>query len=599
MRIPLDFYETIRDRVNLSEIVRKRVSLTRKAREYVGLCPFHQEKSPSFTVSDFKKFYHCFGCGAHGDVIKFVSQFSGLSYRDSAVKLAGDHGIELPKVTREQELFYEEADHIFGLLELAADFFSNSHNAMSLSYLDKRGINAKTMNKFDIGFAPGSSKLQKFFEVKRISPVNIINAGIAGKREDGSIYEIFHKRLIFPIRNVYNKIVGFGGRVLDDALPKYINSPETIVFKKGDTLYGENLAITAAFKKNYIILVEGYLDVIALHQAGYVESVASLGTAITENHLKKLWKTVDEIVVCLDGDQAGLRASNRLINLVLPLISHEKKISFIILPPGDDPDDVLKKNEKEFFQTLVNERINLSEMIWRSEYGSKNYSTPEDRAIIESSLVGYSNLIKDKILRKNYYNFFHEQIWRHLNRRQTTQVKNLARTDITNSVKNELENTHNYTEIEILEYAFCWVVMKFPDLLHDELIAEDLNNFDFKNTDLAEFRDWLFKEFNQSVDFRLEIIEQTVKNTGFYDTFLLLIKLNNQFFSKSFSQNADEKLIWEILQKKHYLASLKQEYTFILQNEPDNAFKKVTFYQEEITRTSSELQKLSESFTNY
>ncbi|MGI4776488.1 MAG: DNA primase, partial [Janthinobacterium lividum] len=263
MKIPLDFYELLRNRISLSEVIKRKVSLTRKAREYVGICPFHQEKSPSFTVSDFKKFYHCFGCGAHGDVVKFISQSDGLSYKDSAIKLANDYGIELPKLTKEQELFYEEANQIHNILELAAEFFQNLHTPKTLNYLNKRDIDAEIIAQFGLGFAPGAGSLQKFFDSKSVPLINLMNAGLAGRREDGRIYEIFHERIIFPIRNVYSKVVGFGGRVLGDALPKYINSPETLVFKKGETLYGENVAISAAFKKNYIILVEGYLDVIA------------------------------------------------------------------------------------------------------------------------------------------------------------------------------------------------------------------------------------------------------------------------------------------------------------------------------------------------
>ena len=278
VKIPLEFYDLIRYQINISDIVRQKVNLNKKGSEYTGLCPFHIEKSPSFTVSDAKKFYHCFGCGAHGDVIKFMSQLSGLSYKEAAIKLANDNNIPLPKLTKEQEHIYEESDEIYNILELAVEFFTNSHNEYTLNYLNKRGIDEKIIQQFSIGFAPGGNKLQQYFDSKSIPLLSLVKAGLAGKREDSRIYEVFHDRIIFPIRNIYSKIVGFGGRVITDIQPKYINSPETLVFKKSDILYGENVAITASYKKNYAIIVEGYLDVIALHKAGYIESLASLVT---------------------------------------------------------------------------------------------------------------------------------------------------------------------------------------------------------------------------------------------------------------------------------------------------------------------------------
>lgn len=232
MRIPLQFYDSLRNVIHLSDVVKAKVNLTRKGGEYSGLCPFHPEKTPSFTVSDAKKFYHCFGCGAHGDAIKFTCETFGLSYQDAAIKLAGDYGIELPKLTKEQERIYEESDEIYNILELALEFFKSSHTSQSLNYLNHRGIDSKVINSFSIGFAPSGGKLQQFFESKSIPLKNLVKAGLAGKRDDGKIYEIFHDRIMFPIKNIYNKIIGFGGRVLGDGLPKYINSPETLVFKK-------------------------------------------------------------------------------------------------------------------------------------------------------------------------------------------------------------------------------------------------------------------------------------------------------------------------------------------------------------------------------
>lgn len=594
MRIPLQFYDSLRNIINLSNIVRTKVNLTKKAGEYIGLCPFHSEKSPSFTVSDIKKFYHCFGCGAHGDVIKFNAEILGLSYKDSAIKLACEHGIDLPKLSKEQESIYEESDQISNILELATEFFKCSHNQESLKYLSNRKIDKNIIQNFNIGFAPSGGKLQQFFESKSIPLLSLVKAGLAGKRDDGKIYEIFHDRIMFPIKNIYNKVIAFGGRVIGDGLPKYINSPETLVFKKNETLYGENDAMSHAYRKNYIIIVEGYLDVIALHRAGYCATVASLGTAVTEGHLSKLWRSIDEIIICLDGDSAGHKASHRVINVALPLITYNKKISFIILPAGSDPDDVIAKENPQYFDKLIEKRVSLSEMIWNYEYNGKNYFNAESRALLESNLQSYCKIINDKILSKNYHRFFQEQIWQNLVKRQP-KSKNV--TNNSQALLSDLKD--KYHEIDILERAFCQMVIKFPCILNDEEVKNFITELNFRDSQLSDFRDWFITKHDQDQTLNFNYIEENVKNTRFYNTFILLIKPENLFPYKSLNENNDPKIIWGLIYKKYYLISLKQEFTAIMQSGFEDAFERAVSYQKEIAKISKELQKLNESFFNY
>lgn len=590
MRIPLEFYELLRTRINLSDVVRQKVVLTKKSGNYLGLCPFHVEKSPSFTVNDAKKFYYCFGCAVHGDVIKFVSNFSGLSYNEAAIKLANDYGIELPKLTAAQQKLYEESDELFDILEMAERFFTSQLSQEVCSYLHDRGISKEAIKEFSIGFAPPAKALQKFFEKKSISLTKIQKAGLVGKRDDGTIYEIFYNRIIFPIKNVYNKVVGFGGRVLGDGLPKYLNSPETILFQKNETLYGENNAISVAYKKNHSILVEGYLDVIALHQAGFKEAMASLGTSVTENHLQKLWRAGDEIVLCLDGDIAGIKATHRVINLVLPLINGNKKISFVMLPSGSDPDDIINKNGAGSFTQIFDKRINLSEMIWRSEYEGKTFSTPEDKAILERNLGDYCKQIKDKLLSNNYYRYFKEQIWQNLIKRQNK---------VTITSSNITSTTPNYSEIEILEQAVCIILVKFPEMTKKQEIKDFLLTLNFQNKMLEAFRDWYFAEIISNDILDQENIIALAEKTGFYDTFSVLSKSNNLFLDLSFNQDdIDSDLLWQWLHKKHHLVLLKQEYSSIIQNGSDEELKKAILYREEILKISKEIYNLNESFTN-
>ncbi|MDR0296498.1 MAG: DNA primase [Rickettsia sp.] len=590
MRIPLEFYELLRTRINLSDIVRQKVVLTKKSGNYLGLCPFHVEKSPSFTVNDAKRFYYCFGCTVHGDVIKFVASLSGLSYKEAAIKLANDYGIELPKLTVEQQRLHEESDELLDILEMAERFFTSQLSQEVCSYLYDRGISKEAIKEFSIGFAPPAKELQKFFEKKSISLKKLQKAGLVGKRNDGTIYEIFYNRIIFPIRNIYNKVIGFGGRVLGDGLPKYLNSPETILFQKNETLYGENNAVSVAYKKNHSILVEGYLDVIALHQAGFKETVASLGTAVTENHLQKLWRAGDEIVLCLDGDMAGIKATQRVINLVLPLINGNKKISFVMLPGGNDPNDIINKEGAKGFVQIFDKRINLSEMIWRSEYEGKTFVTPEDKAILEKNLEDYCKQIKDRTLSHNYYRYFKDQIWQNLIKRQSKGgAKN----------SNVIFSTPDYSEIEMLEQVFCMMLVKFPEIVKKQEIKDFLLTLHFQNGMLEDFRDWYFAEIISNDIFDQENIIDLVERSGFYETFSVLSKPNNLFLDISFNKNdIDSDLLWQWLHKKHHLILLKQEYISIIQNGSDEELKKAMLYREEIMRVSKELHNLNESFTN-
>jgi len=586
MRVTPEFYELLRNRINISDVVRQKVTLTRKSGNYVGLCPFHQEKTPSFTVNDSKRFFYCFGCKASGDVIKFTSNISGLSYSDSAIKLATDYGIEIPKLTEKQKELYEESDEILSILELANKFFKAQLTPEILNYLHERNLNEKTIKEFSIGFAPRGNKFEKFFHDKNITNIQLGKAGLIGKRENGEIYGLFSNRITIPIRNIYNKIVGFGGRVLGDGLPKYLNSPETVVFQKSETLYGEHKAISSSYKKNYSMLVEGYFDVMALHQAGFSEAVASLGTSVTENHLHKLWRAGDEIILCLDGDNAGIKASIRTINLALPLINSEKKISFIRLPSGFDPDDAVNKNGADFFTKLMDARISLSEMIWHIEYSGKIFKTAEEKANLEKSLKDYCNKISDSNLRTSYYRFFKDQIWQNLSAKQP---KNTAK------ISNTFPLGTGYSELEILEHAFCALLVNFPKIIQDESNRNFIITLDFNNKQLEEFRNWYLSEI---IDNNIEADEITtiVEKTSFLNIFLLLSKTDNLFLDIAFNKdNVPLEVLWEWLCKKYYLVNLQQEYA--ITNIDD--YEKILFYKKEILKIRNEFNSLNESFINH
>ncbi|MBM3466659.1 MAG: DNA primase [Alphaproteobacteria bacterium] len=596
MIIPVEFYNYLRSQLRASDIVKQKVSLTRKGNEYLGICPFHSEKTPSFTVNDAKRFYHCFGCGAHGDIIKFVAETTGLIYKEAAIKIAQENSIDLPKMTAAQKEEYDEAEQIYNVLELASAYFTDQINAEVEEYLLARGIDKNITDQFSIGYAPGKGLLIKHFEAKSIPLKILLNSGLVGKKEDGKIYEIFNNRIIFPIRNTYNRIVGFGGRALGDSMPKYINSPETLVFKKSDTMYGENIAISAAYKKNYSIVVEGYMDVIALHKVGINEAVASLGTSVTEKHLQKLWRSGEEIIICLDGDSAGQRASRRVIDIALPMVAHDKKISFIMLPGSKDPDEVIKSEGSEFFNRLLVERINLSEAIWLNEYKGKNFSSAESRAVLENQLEAVCLQIKDKVLLANFRRYFKDQLWQNLYSKKgvSKELKKNNKTYIRNNGEKE------YTEIEIIELSLCSFIIKFPNLLKIARIKEFVSDLTLLCPDLNEFKEWYISQIDKYDDINENKTKVLAEKTGFYSIFLVLSDPKKIFLDSIFIEKnkANYELIFDFLTKKYYLLSLKQEYINIINSNKEEVRLKASSYLKEIQKTHDQLSKLSEFFIN-
>jgi DNA primase len=464
-------YDLIKNRVQISDIVRAKVELKKRGNDYIGLCPFHSEKTPSFTVNNLKRFFYCFGCHNGGDVISFVSQTTGLSYREAALKLANDYRIEIPSsAALKQEL--DEFDQIHSVLELSLEFYKNSLTPEAISYLNKRGINQALIDKFQIGYAPGNNLLRKYLEAKKIPLLMLDKAGLMAKKE-GSIYEVFRERVIFPIRNNHNKLIAFGGRTLKDIQPKYLNSPETLLFKKNESLYGENFAYTHCYKNNRAILVEGYIDLIKMHSSGFVETVATLGTAVNEKHLDKLWSVADEIIMCLDGDQAGLRASQRVVELALPKVKANKYISFVMLPKSYDPDDVLKEKGAGYMESLIQKRLGLSKMIWMLETADSSFYSAELIAKLELKLNGYVQHIKDNLVAKSYKRFFNDQLW------LLTKTKKQKNVKIAN-LPQQLE--HN----NLLELALIALLIKYPELFDNEGIAQKIKDTQF-SPELAAF----------------------------------------------------------------------------------------------------------------
>ena len=414
MHFPKDFPEKLRSSILISEVVGKRVKLKQRGQEFSGLCPFHSEKSPSFTANDQKGFYHCFGCAAHGDIIGFTMNSEGLEFRDAVVKLADDFGIEIPQM-KFDESKENQLDRDYLILEKAAQFFEkNLHGSAgseARSYLNKRGLNSTSAKKFRLGFSLNSYEaLTNFLTANNFSQLEISRTGIIGKNDRGKFYDKFRNRIIFPITDKKNRVIAFGGRVLGPEMPKYLNSSETEIFKKNQTLYNFAMARKAIFSKGSAVVVEGYMDAIALANSGIENVVAGLGTALGAEHLKELFYATDKIVICLDGDSAGVRAAKRVTEIALPLINARKNIFFALLPGKMDPDDFIKNFGAKELEKIFDAAPPLSESLFEFaltelaiDRGKK--ISAENKAKLEANLTAKIATIQDQASKK-YFSLF-------------------------------------------------------------------------------------------------------------------------------------------------------------------------------------------------
>ena len=415
MTFPPQFLDEIRARVPLEGVIGKRVRLVRRGRELVGLCPFHKEKTPSFTVNEDKGFFHCFGCGAHGDVIGFLMRDEGLSFPEAVERLAGDAGLALPARDPRAEAREKQRHSLYGVVEAAAAWFeaelAGPRGEAARRYLEARGVDEETRTQFRLGYAPDSrAALRTKLEQGGVTEAMMLEAGLVIAPDDGRTpYDRFRGRVIFPICDRRGRAVAFGGRALGDGQPKYLNSPETPLFAKGSLLYGQHLAAPVARKAGRVIAVEGYMDVIALHQAGIAEAVAPLGTALTEQQLEGLWRLAEDPILCFDGDEAGVRAAARVVDRALPLINAGRSLRFALLPAGQDPDTMVRdSNGRQAMAEIVDSAIPLSRQLWKSTAGGRALDTPEARARVGKQLRDQVKRIPDRDLQNRY---LYEEFW--------------------------------------------------------------------------------------------------------------------------------------------------------------------------------------------
>ena len=417
-RIPDSDIQAIRERAPLEEIVGEYVQLKPAGHDSLkGLSPFKDEKTPSFHCEDSKGRYHCFGCGVSGDHFRFLTDLEGMSFPEAVERLAGEAGLPMPERDPEAELRQEARTSQIDALALARDYFrqalQESDGAKARAYLRDRGIGSAAQAAFSIGYAPDSrSRLKEFLAGRGVGRAVIEAAGLVVHGDGIAVsYDRFRDRIMFPIEDAREKVIAFGGRALSPGAPaKYLNSPETDVFHKGATLYNLARARRAARYGGTLIVVEGYVDVISLHQAGIGHAVAPLGTALTDRQLDLLWRTTPEPILCFDGDAAGVKAAQRAADVALPLLKPGRSLRFALLPGGRDPDDVVREGGAEAFDAILAGARPLADMLWTRETAGGVFDTPERRAELESRLRTLSRQIADESVRRHYQQDLQERL---------------------------------------------------------------------------------------------------------------------------------------------------------------------------------------------
>lgn len=400
MSITPQWKDELRARITLSALVQRSVKLTRAGREWKGCCPFHEEKTPSFYVNDQKQFYHCFGCGAHGDAIGWMVDQQGLQFMDAVKELAGMAGMEVPAPDPAQAKRAEQRASLIDVTDAAQRFFIDSLAAPGGStardYLQRRGFSPQVMREFGFGWAPDDRQaLPK--ALGTFGEDMLEGAGMRAATDAGERYDRFRGRVMLPIQDARGRVIAFGGRILDkrEGVAKYLNSPDTDLFDKGRTLYNLHRAAPAARQSGRVVVVEGYMDVIALANAGVADVVAPLGTALTEMQLELLWRMVEVPVLCFDGDAAGQRAAMRGIVRALPMLAPMRSLGIVRLPAGLDPDDLIKAQGKAAMENILASPRSLVDTLWEFEQGAQPLVTPEAKAGLKARLMAHVETIAD------------------------------------------------------------------------------------------------------------------------------------------------------------------------------------------------------------
>ncbi|HEV2300728.1 MAG TPA: DNA primase [Stellaceae bacterium] len=518
MAFPPGFLDELRGRLSLAGLVGRRVRLLRRGREYAGLCPFHNEKTPSFYVVEDKGFFHCFGCGAHGDAIGFAMRADNLDFLEAVEKLAAEAGLAVPKSTPEERERAQRQKTLQEALEAAAAFYEGRlwgpAGVAARDYLRGRDLDEATIRHFRLGCAPADRQALRRALLPEFPEPLLIEAGLLRKPEEGEAYDYFRERVMFPILDRGGRVIAFGGRVIGAGEPKYLNSPETPVFEKGRVLYGwagARAALRLGGGEN-LVVSEGYMDVIALHRAGFKAAVAPLGTALTEAHLAELWRLAPEPVLCFDGDQAGERAAARALRRALPLLRPGQSLLFASLPAGEDPDSLIRTEGRAAFEEALRAARPLSRVLWELAVAARPVDTPERRADLERRLEEEIRLIADRAVQSEYRRFLRERLYEasRLARPAFGPAREPRRRHVSDGPPRPPRSPER-AQREL----FLGLLLRRPEFIEE--FCEELSRIEFPEPELDRLRQAILGMLPLRPDLDAERLQQHLGQCGFAD----------------------------------------------------------------------------------
>jgi DNA primase len=473
MRFPPSFIDEVKARLPVSEVVGRRVKLKRAGREFKGLSPFQQEKTPSFTVNDQKQFYHDFSTGKHGNIFDFVMETEGVSFPEAVERLASMAGLPLPRNSREDEKREQRQKSLFEVMELAAKYFEQNlasrGGAQARGYLSDRAIISSSIVEFRIGYATADRfALKEYLGSQGVPVADMIEAGLLVAGDDIPVpYDRFRDRIIIPIHDQRGRVVGFGGRALKkDVQPKYLNSPETSIFHKGSIVFNFHRARQPAHEANSVVAVEGYMDAIAVYQAGIKAVVATMGTAFTEEQIATLWRLSPEPVVCFDSDRAGVAAAYRSVDRIMPLLRVGKTFRFVFMDEQKDPDDLIREKGVEAFRSVLSGSLPLWDVLWQRETDGQDVRTPDKQAALEQKLYTLVRTIQDPAVNTAFFRTSRMQLanlfWQ-VNRGPTRNHKEASSKFVRSELKFRGEGQRSG-----LQKVVLGMLVQYPDLLEDK-----------------------------------------------------------------------------------------------------------------------------------
>jgi len=594
MKYPKEYLDEIKLRLKVSQVVGKTVQLKKRGKEFIGLSPFKNEKSPSFTVNDEKEFYHCFSSGEHGNIFDFLMKTKSIGFGEAVRSLAAEAGMQpyrFSNFDQKKELRFQTYKNI---IRDYSNFFHqelfNSNNKEAIEYLFKRGLDKLTIEEFQLGYVPWQNS---FYEqlLKKYSEEEISSTGLYYKNEKtGKFIDRFNSRVIFPVNNIIGDTIAFGGRIIrENKLAKYINSPETEFYKKGNMIFNLDKAKHSRSETDEVLIVEGYMDVVSVYSSGVKNVISNSGTALTERQISLIWKFFSNPIICLDGDESGQKAALRIAEKLFPLINERNKIYFSIMPDETDPDDYIKQNGKEGLINLLKEKEIIQSFIWNYHLNKIDQNNPYEISKFEKEIKSLSYSIQDETLKKYVLEDFLEKIKKLTPIQSTrrdykfTPYKRRKNYQILKETKLLHNKRKNLSKIQIIEFSILFIILKYLEIAAKKL--ESLSEIEFLTEKNESLKSLIISSLTEGND--KEVI--TLKINNGYDKIINEINENSniQIITNKKSKDDISMLLDELIEDHKEQTNLKKIESLeqkLINNLDENSFSELIKLKSQLNR---------------